>query len=187
MAEARETTAGQLHQGPGEPAASSGDALYLDLDICTGSICSKCVVDCSYFFHTGSNNGMISAIELATYSLVCRKCEEPHCVKSCPKDALEQMKEADRMLVRHTVRCVSCRSCSHACPYGTIYPELVPKFADNCDYCLDRRGRGSPVCIPTCPYGALKLVPGDTELGERTFRVGRRLIVHSTHWSREKA
>jgi Fe-S-cluster-containing hydrogenase component 2 len=187
MSETRDTTIDQLHEGPPAPGTGADERLFVDLDICAGKTCRKCVVDCSYFFHSGINNGMISAIELATYSLVCRKCEEPHCVKSCPKEALEQMKEADRMLVRHTLRCVSCRSCSHACPYGTVYPELVPRFADNCDFCLDRRERGAPVCISTCPYGALKLVRGDAELDARTFRVGRRLIVHSTHWKKDKA
>ncbi len=182
------TSVTQLHGGLDASNPAGPDArLFIDLDVCTGETCSRCVVECSYPYHSGINNGMISAIELATYSLVCRRCEEPHCVKACPREALEQMEGLDRMLVRHTMRCVNCRSCSHACPYGTIYPELLPRFTSNCDFCADRRNSGEPICMKTCPYGAIRLVPGDANLGENTFRVGRRLVVHSTHWSREKA
>lgn len=171
----------------GAAAASGGPGLLIriDLDRCTLSECERCVVKCSYPYHGGTNNGMVSAVELATYVLVCRRCEKPHCVRSCPRDALERSGEADGMLVRHTARCVSCRSCSHACPYGTIYPEMVPSFADNCDFCLDRR-QEVPACISSCPYGALELVPGDAAGGEDTFLVGGSLVVHSTHWNREK-
>jgi Fe-S-cluster-containing hydrogenase component 2 len=179
------TTTAQL-RGTGQAASPPpGMMIRIDLDICTLSECERCVVKCSYPHHLGTNNGMISAVELATYVLVCRRCEEPHCVRSCPRDALERVADRDGMLERHTARCVSCRSCSHACPYGTIYPEMVPRFTDNCDFCLDRR-QAEPVCISSCPYGALGLVPGDAAAGEDTFLVGGNLVVHSRHWNREK-
>jgi len=86
------------------------------------------------------------------------------------------------------MRCVSCKSCSHACPYGTIYPENVPLLLHICDFCFDRRDRkDEPLCIKTCPYGALSLKSGNMELDETTFLVGENLIVHSTHWKRERA
>lgn len=157
--------------------------LRIDLDICNSDTCPGCVIDCSYFFHP-VNNGVISLIELATFALACRKCEEPHCVKACPKDALEKLEHPEGMLVRHTVRCVSCRSCSHACPYGTIFPDILPHFTNICDFC---QGRGEPSCIPTCPYGALSMSsPGDED-DMNSFTLGDRLIVHSTHWNRDRA
>ena len=90
--------------------------------------------------------------------------------------------------MRHALRCVGCLSCSHACPYGTIYPENVPFLVHLCDYCLGRRERlGEPRCIASCPHGALALRPADGEIGERTYLVGDNLVVHSTRWLREKA
>jgi len=161
--------------------------LYIDLDICFSGKCKKCDIKCSYLYHP-DNNGFMSIAELATYALVCRKCEEPHCVKACPVEALEQDKEKDNLLIRHNMRCISCKSCSHACPYGTIYPELVPFLATACDFCLDRRNnKEEPLCIKTCPYGALGLKEADSKLEENTFLVGDNLMVHSTHWQREKA
>ena len=173
------TTVDQLH-GNIDAVEKSGKKLFIDLDICTSDQCDKCVIECSYFYHP-VNNGMISLIELATYALVCRQCEEPHCVNSCPRDALEKLD--DGTLVRHTALCVSCRTCSHACPYGTIYPEIVPHLANICDYCQDR---GDYTCIPTCPYGALAIADANIE-GDDVFQLGNRLVVHSTHWDRSKA
>ncbi len=185
------TSAEQIHHGKlnTEPKRGSDKRLFVDLDVCASGECKECVIKCSYLHHRQiGNNGIMSVVELATYALVCRRCEEPHCVNSCPFEALEQQKEKDLLLARHNLRCVSCGSCSHACPYGTIYPENVPLLAHNCDFCLDRRDeKDEPLCVTTCPYGALSVKSGDIELDENTFLVGDNLVVHSTHWDREKA
>ncbi len=186
------SSAEQLHQGKLNLKAGRGRdrRLFIDLDVCASGQCKDCLIECSYFYHPQDpgNNGIISVAELATYALVCRRCEEPHCVGACPFEALEQQQDKDKLLIRHNMRCVSCKSCSHACPYGSIYPENVPYLIHNCDFCLDRRDLDQePLCIKTCSYGALSLKPGDVELDSNTFLVGENLIVHSTHWDREKA
>ena len=186
------TSAEQVHHGKlsAEPRKAREKRLFVDLDICASGQCKDCVIKCSYYYHTQipGNNGIISVAELANYVLVCRKCEEPHCVKSCPKDALEQQKDKGKILIRHNLRCIGCKSCSHACPYGSIYPENVPFLVNNCDFCIGRRGQKiEPLCMTTCPYGALALKEGDVKLDENTFLVGDNLIIHSTHWDREKA
>jgi len=158
--------------------------LYIDLDKCSGE-CPRCVVECSYFYHNG-NNGIVALREILTYALICRRCEEPHCVNSCPQNALE--KQVDGILKRYLMRCISCKSCSHACPYGVILPELVPYLNSMCDLCLDRRdSQGQPICILTCPYKALELRDIQANEQEAIFQIGENLIVHSTHWSRAKA
>ncbi len=178
----------QLH-GIISDSETTGSKLYINLDICNSDKCAECVVDCSYFYHQQdwikkTNNGVIALIELATFNLVCRKCEEPHCVNICPWDALEKLEDPEGMLVRHTVRCVSCRSCSHSCPYGTIFPEILPHLTNICDFC---EGRGEPSCIPSCPYGAIRILDDSQETEENTFRIGNNLVVHSTHWNKDKA
>lgn len=183
------TSAEQIHQGKVNmtPQKDSKERLHIDLTICASGECTHCTVQCSYLYHPW-NNGIISIAELATYALVCRRCEEPHCVNSCPVEALEQQPNKDNLLVRHNMRCISCKSCSHACPYGTIYPETVPYLIHNCDFCLDRRGNDNePLCIASCPYGALRLKRADVELDEHTYLVGDNLIVRSVQWDREKA
>ena len=186
-----DTSAEQLHQGKLNIEAKPGKdkRLFIDLDICAAGECQNCKLECSYFYHNQDpvNNGIVSVAELATYALVCRRCQEPHCVNACPFEALEQQKEKDNLLIRHNMLCVSCKTCSHACPYGTIYPEHVPYLIHNCDFCLDRRDQNNePLCIKSCPHGALKLVNSDDSVAEDSFLVGDNLIVHSTHWDREK-
>jgi Fe-S-cluster-containing dehydrogenase component len=119
--------------------------------------------------------------ELLTYILVCRKCEEPHCVNSCPQNALE--KQEDNILKRYNMRCIGCKSCSHACPYGVIYPELVPYLSAKCDLCADRCDqKDEPKCACTCPYGAISLKDIEPEDEEYLYKVGDSVIVHSKHW-----
>lgn len=182
------TSAEQIHHGKlNRQAGKSNEArIFVDFDVCFAGKCKECEVKCSYFYHP-NNNGIVSVAELISYALVCRRCEEAHCVGACPVEALEQQ-EKDKLLIRHNMRCISCKSCSHACPYGTIYPENVPYLIHNCDFCLDRRNQEKePLCIKSCPYNALSLKSGDVALDENTFLVGDNLIVHSTHWNREKA
>ncbi|MFH1777398.1 MAG: 4Fe-4S dicluster domain-containing protein [Candidatus Omnitrophota bacterium] len=183
------SSAEQLHHGKLNinPEKGKDQRLYIDLDVCASGECKQCEIKCSYFYHPG-NYGIVSVAELASYALVCRRCEEPHCVRACPVEALEQQEDKNNLLIRHNMRCISCKSCSHACPYGTIYPELVPLLISNCDFCLDRRNKeNEPLCINTCSYGALSLKNADIELDEHTFLVGDDIIVHSTHWNRDKA
>lgn len=179
------TSAEQIHHGKLNLEAKAGPEvrLFIDLDLCEAGVCESCEVQCSYFYHP-SNNGVVSVAELATYALVCRRCEEPQCIAACPFEALEH--DRNNLLVRHNMRCVSCRSCSHACPYGTIYPENVPLLVHNCDFCADRREE-QPLCVRSCPHGALAMKRADEELPADTFLVGDDLIVHSTHWMRERA
>ena len=183
------TVAEQLHHGRVnlQPDPHRGTPrLLLDLDRCSNGECAECEAVCSYFFHP-ENLGVLSLRELATYHLICRRCELPHCVDACPRGALEQQVERARLLVRHTARCVSCHSCSHACPYGTILPELLPQCISNCDFCLNHSNGPEPLCVTTCSRGALRLLADSEELGVENFLVGDYLVVHSRHWKREKA
>ena len=79
------TSAEQLHQAKlnMEAVQGSDQRLFVDLDVCAAGECQDCDIRCSYFYHP-ENNGIISVVELATYALVCRRCEEPHCVDACP-------------------------------------------------------------------------------------------------------
>jgi len=184
-----DTSAEGAHRGKVNLAPQKGpdSRLFVDLDICGTGVCDKCEALCSYFYHP-QNYGIISVAELANYVLVCRRCEEPHCVNACPYEALEQQRDLGKLLMRNNLRCVSCKSCSHACPYGTIYPENLPQLTHICDYCLDRRDqKGEPLCIKGCPHGALQLRKADEALDENTYLVGDHLIIHSTHWKWEKA
>ncbi len=180
------TCAAVMLQGPEPSPTPAPPLLLIDLDVCLAAGCEPCAATCSYPAHP-RNNGVLALRELAGYAVVCRRCEHPHCVDACPTQALEQRPELGNMLARHHLRCVGCRSCSHACPYGTILPELLPYLTQNCDFCSGRTSdTNPPLCVQTCPRSALSLWTEGPELPEHTFPVGR-LLVHSTHWRRESA
>ena len=102
--------------------------LVIDLNKCDK--CEKCQVECSYFYRArAEDHGLLTLRELATFAVVCRRCENPGCVASCKFDALER--QPDGIIKRHNMRCVSCKCCSHGCPFGTIYPETVPFYVTN--------------------------------------------------------
>ena len=156
--------------------------LFVDLDIC--SKCPECVIDCSYFYHSG-NRGIDSIREVASFALVCRQCEEAPCVTSCPQEALE--KENDGALKRSNLLCIGCNSCTLACPFGTIYPEVIPYLVSKCDFCIDRADGKKPVCLPSCPYGALKYGVFRKAEKENKYLVGENLLVHlTTPWKKKE-
>ena len=152
--------------------------LFIDLDIC--SKCPDCVVACSYFYHP-QNNGITSLREYATFATVCRQCDEAPCVKSCYHDALE--KQPDGLLKRYSMRCTSCKSCTIACPFGTIFPEFIPYLASRCDYFIGQDK--IPECIKTCPYHAIELKEIKEDPKQNIFFVGDNLAVKSIKWNRK--
>lgn len=155
-----------------------GLKLLIDLDIC--ETCENCTAECSYYYHP-YNNGVISLRELATFSIICRKCEEGSCVLSCPKDALERLESG--IIKRYNMRCISCKSCSYACPFGTIYPEVIPYLVSKCDYCIDRQEE-IPLCVRTCPKGgAIKAVEDiEEDPGKGIYKVTEYLYVHANRF-----
>lgn len=95
------------------------ERLIIDLAACDQ--CADCTV----------GPAMLALRERATFELICRRCEHASCVLACPFDALERGE--DGIIKRHNMRCVSCKSCSLACPFGTIYMELLPFYAMDYD------------------------------------------------------
>ncbi|MFA5090509.1 MAG: 4Fe-4S dicluster domain-containing protein [Candidatus Omnitrophota bacterium] len=154
--------------------------LFVDLDIC--SSCQVCKASCDYFYHP-QNEGITGIREYATFSLFCRHCEEAPCVNSCYHKALER--QADGILKRYRMRCTSCKSCSIACPFGTILPDFIPYLDSRCDYCLGSSGK-LPKCITSCPKKALEIKEIEENPEENIYFVGQHLVVHTRKWSREE-
>jgi Fe-S-cluster-containing dehydrogenase component len=52
--------------------------------------------------------------------------------------------------------CTGCGSCAIACPFGTIYRDLIPFASSVCDVCRGRLGPGEkPLCVNTCGDGSI--------------------------------
>jgi len=158
-----------------------GRTLLLDLTVCDGSECDQCEAICDNPNHPG-NNGISKLREQATFAHYCRQCEDQACLKACPVDALE--KNEDGVVERSNLLCIGCDSCVMACPFGTIFTELIPFLDSTCDLCAGKEGE--PSCVSTCPYGGLKSVPaGHEPEGENWYKQRDGLFIHVEAWQPE--
>jgi formate dehydrogenase iron-sulfur subunit len=86
----------------------------------------------------------------------CMHCIEPACVSVCPVGALEKLDSGP--VIYHSERCIGCRYCMAACPFGipkTQWEKTWP-LIQKCDFCADRQANGEqPACSEACPTGAL--------------------------------
>ena len=154
--------------------------LFIDLEKLYG--CGKPTAECSYYYHP-NNNGITRLREIGQFMHICRKCEEAPCVKACPKEALE--KQEDGTIKRYTMRCVSCKSCSLACPFGTIPLETVPYIMSQCDACIDRLDKEEPICARTCSVkDAVKFIEVKESEKDDIFLIGKNIAVHAKPWKR---
>ena len=153
--------------------------LVIDLDVCRDS--DNYELQCSYTQHPG-NQGIIRLRELATYELVCRRCEERSCVLACPVEALEA--NEDGILVRHNLRCVGCQSCLHACPFGTLLDEVIAFTMSGCDMCPQLQAGQAPLCVTSCSNSAVRFEEIADPLPEDMYLIGDRFAVRSKHWQR---
>ena len=154
--------------------------LFIDLEKLYD--CKDVTAECSYYYHPG-NDGITRLREMAQFLFICRKCEEAPCIKACPKEALE--KQEDGTVKRYTMRCISCKSCSHACPFGTIPLETLPYLVSQCDVCIDRVKDGEPVCVKTCSVkDAVKFIEVDESEKDDIFLIGKNIAVHAKPWKK---
>lgn len=136
-----------------QPWAAERMRLVIDLAACDR--CEGCGVVCGPAYGDGAG-AMLSLREHATFELVCRRCAHASCIVACPFDALERS-DAGGVIKRHNLRCVSCKSCALACPFGTIYSELLPFYSlDYASACRACMGETPPSCVATCKHGALE-------------------------------
>jgi formate dehydrogenase iron-sulfur subunit len=115
---------------------------------------------------------VVENVNGANVRRLCFHCTEPTCVSVCPVAALQ--KKADGPVVYDAERCIGCRYCIMACPFG------VPKYqwdrpvpiVGKCVLCADRVAQGQPTaCAAVCPTGATRFGERDVLLREARRRI----------------
>jgi len=164
-------------------------AMVIDLDKCTG--CQSCTLACrmennvpfagqeqaakgrAIFWQEvfAYAEGEYPHVKMTIIPRPCFHCENPPCVKVCPVGATYK-DEAQGLVLQRYERCIGCRYCTVACPYGVRYfnwyaPEwpagtdryqnpdilLRPKgVVEKCLYCVHRLP--IPACVQACSSSA---------------------------------
>ena len=103
----------------------------------------------------------------------CLHCETPACVTVCPTGASYKRAEDGIVLVDED-KCIGCKLCSWACPYGAREYSQVEGVMKKCTLCVDRiyndkldEADRQPACVQACPTKARHF--GD--LGDPTSKV----------------
>jgi Fe-S-cluster-containing dehydrogenase component len=105
------------------------------------------------------------------FVLFCNHCDDPPCVRVCPTKAT--WKRDDGVVMMDWHRCIGCRYCMAACPYGSrsfnwLDPrphikELDPDFptrtkgvVEKCNLCEERLAQNElPKCVEACDENAI--------------------------------
>ncbi len=146
--------------------------ILADADKCIG--CRTCEVACalshiSEAHHSLNKSNFTSRLQVVktfqvSVPVICRQCENAPCASVCPHDAIVQGKHGLDVIQS---RCIGCKSCVVACPFGAIGvtvmssiqtegTEVVNSEAHKCDLCS--HSAAGPACITVCPTDALRLV-----------------------------
>jgi len=90
----------------------------------------------------------------------CLHCETPACVTVCPTGA-SYKRAADGIVLVDEDKCIGCKLCSWACPYGAREYSPVEGVMKKCTLCVDRiynenldESERQPACVQACPTRA---------------------------------
>ncbi len=103
--------------------------------------------------------------------ILCNHCANPACTRVCPTRAT--WKRADGIVMMDWHRCIGCRYCMAACPYGSRsfnwsdprpyiahqnpeFPTRTKGVVEKCNFCEERLVNGrQPACVEACKEKAL--------------------------------
>jgi len=166
---------------------TSQKAFYFDASACTG--CKACQIACQdqnglsadilwrRVFQYGGGSwepdnsvpGLYRANNVYAYSVstACMHCEDAICVDVCPAGAIT--KREDGVVLIDQEKCIGCRYCEWACPYGAPAFNEAKGVMSKCTFCEDLQAKGeNPACVDACVMRALDF----GELDELRARYG---------------
>ena len=124
-----------------------------------------------HVFPDSYNEYIADDIKALPFLLMCNHCDEPPCVRVCPVKAT--FRRPDGLVAQDYHRCIGCRFCMAACPYGSRsfnwldprialkkegreinkrFPTRMRGVVEKCNFCVERLSEGKqPACVEACP------------------------------------
>lgn len=109
--------------------------MVIDLAKCVG--CDTCTVSCkaenrtppgvTYNVLLESEQGEFPNVQRINIPRPCMQCDKPPCVQVCPVRA--SFKNDNGIVIIDYDRCIGCRYCISACPYGARYYDFGESYA----------------------------------------------------------
>lgn len=145
--------------------------MLIDLRRCTG--CQSCTVACKAEFNVRlgafrskvitQEKGDFPNVSRTFLPVLCNQCSDSTCSLVCPTKATYV--RDDGIVAIDKDKCIGCRYCISACPYGARYFNWVDDKSgdvsrnhgtvDKCDFCIHRVEKGLvPSCVNGCPHNA---------------------------------
>jgi Fe-S-cluster-containing dehydrogenase component len=147
--------------------------VYLNLDRCIG--CKACQIACGREHHDLPYIMVEVFDEVNPFPMQCRQCEKAPCKEACPVDAIEKTEEG--IILINDMKCIGCKICMIACPFGILQLDLAHHVVLKCDMCIDRQKEGKkPICVITCPSEALKFGTFSEIMKEIRIKEGAALL-----------
>jgi thioredoxin reductase/CRP-like cAMP-binding protein/Fe-S-cluster-containing hydrogenase component 2 len=102
-----------LAQGTGEGT----NVLLIDENLCIA--CDNCETACAETHNGIGRLDRKAGVRFANINLAiaCRHCEQPHCMKECPPNAIHRESSGE---VYISDSCIGCGNCETNCPYNVI-------------------------------------------------------------------
>ncbi len=130
---------GRGDAGGGIGAGDETWGMVIDLQKCVG--CDSCTVACksenrtppgvSYNVVMEEEHGEFPNVTRTNVPRPCMQCDNPPCVQVCPVSATYKMD--DGVVNIDYDRCIGCRYCNIACPYGARYFDFGENYDDEVD------------------------------------------------------
>jgi Fe-S-cluster-containing hydrogenase components 2 len=138
--------------------------IVADSEKCIG--CRTCEVACVVSHQDTQDCAAVTAVAFSsrirvikggafTTAVACHQCEDAPCANVCPTQAIRPVAGVWRV---EQARCIGCKSCMVACPFGAMQVAVVAEHAQalKCDLCAHRAD--GPACVAACPTHALSCV-----------------------------
>ena len=115
-------------------------------------------------FPNKTNRFLNERMAHSPFLVLCNHCENPPCVRACPTKATFKRK-SDGIVLMDFHRCIGCRFCMAACPYGSRsfnfrdprpfiremnkeFPTRMKGVVEKCNFCAERLAVGkAPACV----------------------------------------